>query len=74
MMSDRVSDQMTPGDPLALPPPEVIKVRAKRVSCDGGGGALGHPKVFYDMGEDSFVECLYCDRRFELEDGADGGH
>jgi uncharacterized Zn-finger protein len=44
--------------------PEVIMVKTKRVSCDGGGGALGHPKVFYDMGEDESVDCLYCDRRF----------
>jgi uncharacterized Zn-finger protein len=28
--------------------------------------------VFYDMGEEDFVECLYCDRRFVLADGADG--
>ncbi|MCG8443684.1 MAG: zinc-finger domain-containing protein [Caulobacterales bacterium] len=50
----------------APPPPEIILVDAKRVSCDGGGGALGHPKVWYDMGEDDFVECGYCDRRFAL--------
>jgi uncharacterized Zn-finger protein len=42
------------------------------VKCDGGG-ALGHPAVFYEMGEDDFVECQYCDRRFVLADGA-GGH
>ena len=29
-----------------------------------GGGALGHPAVYYDMGDADFVECLYCDRRF----------
>lgn len=57
----------TPGDA-----PEVMIVGAKRVKCDGGGGALGHPVVFYDMGEDNFVECLYCDRRFVLAEGAEG--
>ena len=51
----------------ALPAPEVIVVETKRVSCDGGGGALGHPKVYYDMGHDDFVECGYCDRRFVLK-------
>jgi uncharacterized Zn-finger protein len=50
--------------------PEVIMVTSKRVRCDGGGGALGHPVVFYDMGEDSYVECLYCDRRYVLEPDA----
>ncbi len=41
-------------------------VSTKRVACDGGGGALGHPLVYMDMGEDDFVECGYCDRRFVL--------
>jgi uncharacterized Zn-finger protein len=66
------SDAATPGHPDALPAPEVILVRSRRVKCDGGGGALGHPVVFYDMGEEHFVECGYCDRRFVLEEGADG--
>ncbi len=25
--------------------PEIIEVDDTRVACDGGGGALGHPKV-----------------------------
>jgi uncharacterized Zn-finger protein len=68
------TDQMTPGDPDARPAPELIVSQSKRVKCDGGGGALGHPVVFYDMGEEDFVECLYCDRRFVLAEGADGHH
>lgn len=68
-----LTDQTTPGNPDAIPAPEVIAVHSRRVKCDGGGGALGHPVVFYDMGEEDFVECLYCDRRFVLEgDGGDG--
>ncbi len=47
-------------------PPEIIISDSRRVACDGGGGALGHPRVYYDMGEDDFVECRYCDRRFVL--------
>jgi len=66
------TDSSTPGDPDARPAPEVIAVTSKKVKCDGGGGALGHPVVYYDMGEDDFVECLYCDRRFVLADGVDG--
>ena len=69
------TDSSTPGDPDALPAPEVIAVTSKKVKCDGGGGALGHPVVYYDMGEDDFVECLYCDRRFVLAAGAESdGH
>ena len=65
------TDQMTPRDPDARPAPEIIHVTARKVKCDGGG-ALGHPVVFYDMGEENFVECLYCDRRFVLDGEGDG--
>jgi uncharacterized Zn-finger protein len=44
--------------------PETIPVTTRKVSCDGGGGALGHPKVWYDMGDEDKVECKYCDRVF----------
>jgi uncharacterized Zn-finger protein len=70
MANHHADAQMTPGSPDALPAPEVIAVTSKRLKCDGGGGALGHPVVFYDMGEADFVECLYCDRRFVLAPGA----
>jgi len=50
----------------AFDAPEVIPVRSRRVACDGVGGALGHPRVWLEMGEANFVECLYCDRRFVL--------
>ncbi|MEL6725009.1 MAG: zinc-finger domain-containing protein [Pseudomonadota bacterium] len=49
--------------------PEVIYVDERKVSCNGGGGALGHPIVWYEMGDDDVVECRYCDRRFILRDG-----
>ncbi|MEO1330668.1 MAG: zinc-finger domain-containing protein [Pseudomonadota bacterium] len=46
--------------------PETVLVETRRVSCDGGGGALGHPRVYYTIGVSGFVECGYCDRRFVL--------
>ena len=52
-------------------PPEIVIVEEHRVICDGVGGALGHPRVYMEMGEGSFVECPYCDRRFVL---VGGGH
>src|SRR3954470_3081005 len=55
-----------------LPAPEVIVVRSGRVACDGVGGALGHPRVYLEMGEATFVECPYCDRRFVLAAGSEG--
>jgi len=55
--------------------PETEVVTNWRVCCDGGGGALGHPKVWYTIGEDGWVECGYCDRRFVLKGGpADKGN
>lgn len=60
---------MPPRHPdMTVPPPEEILVTSKRVACDGGG-VLGHPLVYLDMGEDDFVECGYCDRRFVLSAG-----
>jgi uncharacterized Zn-finger protein len=44
-------------------PPEVIYVKERRVACDGGGGALGHPLVWYAL-DDGEAECGYCDRKF----------
>ena len=46
--------------------PETVVVHRTRVVCDGSGGALGHPRIFLEMGEQDFVECGYCDRRFVL--------
>ena len=55
-----------------LPAPEVIEVTSGRVACDGVGGALGHPRVYLEMGVAAFVECPYCDRRFVLASGDEG--
>jgi uncharacterized Zn-finger protein len=55
------------------PPVEKIIVNGHRVACDGGGGALGHPKVWYEMGSDHEVECLYCGRVFVRSDAVVGG-
>ena len=55
-----------------FPAPETIVVRTGRIACDGVGGALGHPRVWLEMGEATFVECPYCDRRFVLAAGSEG--
>ena len=56
---------------VAQDPPEVIPVRTHRLWCDGGDGALGHPRVYMEMGAAGFVECGYCDRRFVLASHAE---
>lgn len=59
---------------MTIAPPETLVVTEKSVSCDGGDGALGHPRVFLNMGDQGWVECPYCDRKFVLKDGpADTG-
>jgi len=38
------------------------------VACDGGEGALGHPRVWLTIPQDTgFVECGYCDERFVID-------
>ena len=59
------------------PAPETIRTSKTRIACDGTGdglanAALGHPRVWLEMGEASFVECPYCDRRFVLPEGSEG--
>ena len=50
--------------------PENIEVAVKRIACDGGGGTLGHPKIYLEMGAASEVVCPYCSRRFVFKEGA----
>ena len=53
-------------------PPETEVVHTTRVACDGGEGALGHPRVWLLIDpETGFVECGYCDKRYVLADDAD---
>ena len=49
---------------------EVIETDSKQVACGGGGGALGHPKVYLEMGEKSEITCPYCSRPYVLKEGA----
>lgn len=41
-------------------------VTKKEFACDGDGGALGHPRVFLNMGSKSETDCPYCGRLFKL--------
>jgi uncharacterized Zn-finger protein len=52
-------------------PIEVLQVNERTVTCDGGGGRLGHPKVYLHMqgpiGTDARqVTCPYCSRLYLL--------
>lgn len=54
--------------------PQTETVQTTRIACDGGQGALGHPRVWLSIDAGTgWVECPYCDKRFVLAEGA-GGH
>ncbi len=58
-----------------MEPPETIETDKTRIACDGGGGALGHPRVFLEMGSKGEIDCPYCGRKFVLsKEAAAHGH
>jgi uncharacterized Zn-finger protein len=48
---------------------EIINVDSRTAACDGGEGALGHPRVFLYIEHES-VMCPYCSRLYVLTAGA----
>lgn len=53
-------------------PPEFEVVTTTRVMCDGGEGALGHPRVYLTIDQDTgYVQCPYCDKLFIAADRVD---
>ena len=54
---------------MSLEAPEVKIVDNYKVSCDGGEGALGHPRVWLQIPrEQGWIECPYCDCRIQHKD------
>jgi uncharacterized Zn-finger protein len=53
-------------------PTEIIHVDDRTVACDGGAGALGHPRVFLRIA-DTEVMCPYCSRLYVLNPDAASG-
>lgn len=52
--------------------PETVFVDTYRVVCDGGEGALGHPRVWLQIpSETGFVQCPYCEKKMIHQDHAD---
>ncbi len=49
-------------------PVETIKTTTGNVACDGGGGSLGHPRVFLQIKPQvGHIDCPYCGRRYVLD-------
>lgn len=54
---------------MSIDAPETEIVTAVRVACDGGEGALGHPRVWLLIDPVlGHVECGYCDKKFIHKD------
>jgi uncharacterized Zn-finger protein len=47
-----------------MTPFETIEIDAMMAACDGGGGPMGHPKVYLSLAPSGRVECPYCSRLF----------
>jgi uncharacterized Zn-finger protein len=69
----RMTPPSTPAPQVA--PTEIIHVDTRTIACDGGDGALGHPRVFLRIADEQ-VMCPYCSRLYILNPGADhdSGH
>ena len=58
---------------MPIDPPETEIVHQTRVACTGGG-AMGHPIVWYTIPADKgWVECGYCDKKFVLAENKKTG-
>ena len=54
---------------MTTPAPEIRIVHDWRVACDGGDGALGHPRVWLQLPQEhGWVECPYCDAKLVHKD------
>ena len=49
---------------IPSPATQTIFTNDSRVACNGGGGPLGHPQVWLNLGGDGQVTCPYCSRHF----------
>ncbi len=47
-----------------MTPFETIEIADMVAACNGGGGPLGHPRVYLNLAPAGWVECPYCSRRF----------
>ena len=45
----------------------VVVVKGNHTWCDGGRGALGHPKVYINLDKPEMNMCGYCGKRFVAE-------
>ena len=60
---------------MTIDAPETKVVNTRKVACDGGGPANGHPRVWLTIPRDpGWIECPYCDARYVLSEEALADH
>jgi len=65
---------VSPAAPAGAPAStETIYSDDRVVACDGGGGALGHPRVWLRIVHQQTM-CPYCSRLYVLNEGAGHEH
>ncbi|KAJ2957498.1 hypothetical protein NQZ79_g6814 [Umbelopsis isabellina] len=66
-----ISMQPNPKAAIELIKEEPVHFVSERIAvCNGGGGALGHPKIYINLDQPGSHPCGYCGIRFERQ----GGH
>eukprot|EP00030_Apusomonadida_sp_AF-17_P004131 a508352_6610.p1 GENE.a508352_6610~~a508352_6610.p1 ORF type:complete len:112 (+),score=24.22 a508352_6610:26-337(+) len=48
----------------------IVEVEGHAAKCDGGAGALGHPRVYINLDKEGPKACGYCGKRFASKGGA----
>jgi len=60
--------QPAPAAAIELIAREPVRMVKERIAvCDGGGGPLGHPKIFINTDKPGPVPCGYCGLQFARE-------
>jgi uncharacterized Zn-finger protein len=57
-----------------MQPFEIIETDDSVVACNGGGGPLGHPLVYLNLGTKGQIECPYCSRLYVKRGSATPSH
>lgn len=67
-MATKSSVKKASSQPTARGGIEDIHVTSVEVTCDGGNGALGHPRVFLHIDRAvGSITCGYCSRHYILD-------
>ena len=63
-----IDRELTQGCDMPAQAPETRIVTHWKIACDGGEGALGHPRVWLTIPDSTgVITCGYCDQRFEID-------